>query len=137
MRLAILALIALIAGPALAQSFEDGVDIPLNEWRALAQGRTVTYRIEGNLYARERYAPSGNRVAIELANGECLDGTWSHRDNQFCFAWDSGEFSCFRHIRLGREILIVHMDGDEPSGDIQEMTDISDVPLTCTPSVTS
>ncbi len=144
MKVTIALILGLLTAPVFsaAQSLDDkrldkARDISLQEWRALAQGRTLTYRISGDLWALERYASSGNRVMIQIADGECMEGVWTHENNQFCFAWDSGELSCFRHVRQGEDIFVVPMQGDQPSGSVQMMTSISDTPLACGPAVTS
>ena len=75
-------LLALAAAQGLqAENVSDTgiVDIPPAEWRDMALGRTLIYTIEGDFFALERYAQSGNRVELQLSSGECLSGTWSPR----------------------------------------------------------
>ena len=125
-------ILAGLAFPALgAENTTTSGDIPPDEWRELALGRTLTYMIGDEFFALERYAPTGNRVELQLNNGECLAGTWSHSDNVYCFDWGSGRNACFRHVRAGSEIVIIQMDGEVETSKIQHMTQISDAPLSC------
>ncbi len=75
--LAICAIIAALPGAAWSQSQEtqDVVDIPLEEWRAITDGRTLTYRINGAFWALEHYHAGTNRVTLELENGACSSGS--------------------------------------------------------------
>ena len=107
------------------------IDIPPEEWRELALGRTLTYRIDGNFFAIERYSRTGNFVEHQLANGECLAGTWNHQGNAYCFNWDSGNPACFRHTRHGGRIIIIQLENGVDTELTQEMTAIGDAPLSC------
>ncbi len=106
-------------------------DIPVEEWRELALGKTLTYRIGEEFFALERYAPSGNRVDLQLNTGECLAGTWSHVGNSYCFDWGDDRAACFRHVRTGDAIAIIQMDNGVETNNIQHMTNISEAPLSC------
>ncbi|MEM9228393.1 MAG: hypothetical protein AAGB10_02205 [Pseudomonadota bacterium] len=112
-------------------------DISVSEWRQMVKGRTVTYRIGGQLWAHEAYDTSGNRVAIRTADGSCMEGTWSYDNGAYCFAWDAAPASCFRHVRQGSEILIVPLIDGVPSGAVQTVEGVSDIPLNCGPDLTS
>jgi len=81
--------------------------------------------------ALERYAETGNRVDLQLNTGECLAGTWSHSGNVYCFDWGDDRASCFRHVRTGDTISIIQMDNGVETTNIQQMTQISDAPLSC------
>ncbi len=117
---------------------EDGlVDIPKAEWFDMVRGRTVIYKIGPDVWAFETYATTGNYVAIQLADGSCMDGTWEHVDGAFCFAWESREYSCFRHARDGEEILIIPVVDGVQSGTTQLVSGISDAPITCGPDLVS
>lgn len=137
---AILSAIA-VAPPASAQSGAppsgEAVDIPVEEWTAMARGRTLTYRIGDELWAMERYAPDSDRVRLQFRDGSCLEGTWDYEAPLYCFHWRDQGTSCFRHMRRGDEILVIEAPGGEENGQIQFMTEVSDLPLACGPAVTS
>ena len=136
-----LAALALLAVPAVALAAADTVpasaDIPVEEWREMASGRTVTYRIDGALWALERYFPGTNRVQLQLYDGTCMDGTWDYSEPVYCFHWDGQGTSCFRHARLGTEILIIESREGSDTPMTQQMTGVTDAPLTCGPAFTS
>ena len=104
------------------------------EWRAMVRGRTVTYQIDGQAWAQEAYDLTTNAVAIRLIDGTCMEGTWSYTDGEYCFAWTSGEHSCFLHVRAADQILIIPVVDGVQSGTIQTVGGISDAPLTCGPA---
>ncbi len=121
-----------LAMPALAsdETPQSG-DIPVEEWRSMALGRTLTYMIGGTFFALERYAPDGNKVELQLNTGECLAGTWTHAGSTYCFDWGDERAACFRHVRAGQDILIIQVDNGVETDNIQLMTNISDAPLNC------
>lgn len=106
-------------------------DIPVEEWREMALGRTLTYRVGPDFFALERYAPTGNAVELQLNTGECLSGVWSHSGNAYCFDWGDARPACFRHVRQGDEILIIHLENGVETQNLQHMTAITDAPLSC------
>lgn len=112
-------------------------DIPVEEWRAMAIGRTLTYRIDGELWALEHYFPGGNIVALQLYDGTCMQGTWEYVAPLYCFHWDGQGTSCFRHARRGSEILVIETVDGVDTAMTQEMTGVSDAPVSCGPPVTS
>lgn len=126
-----------------AEPVARAVDIPVEEWTAMADGRTLTYRIDGEFWALEHYTPGTNRVQIELYDGTCMTGTWDYVAPNYCFHWEGQGTSCFRHTRLDTEILVIEASGGESgdgqSGDgdapmTQSMTAVSDTPLSCGPA---
>ena len=133
-----LAAIALVLLPAASQSPAERIaraeDIPVEEWKAMAMGRTLTYRINGELWAFEHYHPGSNRVTLQLYDGSCLHGTWDYAEPLYCFHWEGQGTSCFRHARLGDEIIVIEsLDGvDAPM--TQSMTAVTDTPLSCGPA---
>ncbi len=117
---------------AAAHAQDDSLtDIPVEEWRELALGRTLTYQIGGAPFALERYARVGNQVELQFADGTCYTGRWKHVDNLYCFDWGDTRDHCFRHVRVGNQILVINVVDGAQNGDIQEMTHISDAPLNC------
>jgi hypothetical protein len=138
---------ALIAALALAlplaaaepqpRSHPEATDIPVEEWTAMAMGRTLTYRIDGALWALEHYYPGTNRVTLQLYDGTCMQGTWDYSAPIYCFHWEGEGTACFRHARRGDEILIIEtQDGNDTPG-VQMMTAVTNVPLACGPAVVS
>ena len=137
-----LALIAsLTATPLAAQDpldrIDQAVDIPVAEWTEMAMGRTLTYRIDGEFWALERYHPGGNRVTLQIADGTCLEGVWDFEAPHYCFHWERDGTACFRHTRLDDQIVIIQTEDGVDTGLLQTMTAVSDIPLACGPAVTS
>lgn len=139
-----LLLAALIALPVAGFAAEPGpapisglVDISKEEWTRMTEGNTLTYTIGGAFWARERYHPGSDRVTLQFYDGMCLDGTWSWRDGLYCFDWDTEGVSCFRHARLGGEVLILETRDGVETGAIQVMSGVSDLPVSCGPAAIS
>jgi hypothetical protein len=132
-----LAALLLAAWPGLAAATEPGapiaglVDIPVEEWSAMAAGRTLTYTIGGELWALERYQDGGDRVTLQFYDGTCLEGRWDYAEPLYCFHWEGEGTSCFRHARLGDEILVLETRDGVETGALQVMTGVSDTPLAC------
>ena len=112
-------------------------DIPVAEWRAMASGRTLTYRINGELWALEHYYPGTNRVTLQLYDGTCMQGTWDYSDPLYCFHWEGQGTACFRHVRVDDRILIIESRDGADTPMTQDMTAVTDVPLACGPAVVS
>lgn len=110
------------------------VDIPVEEWTAMSAGRTLTYRIDGQFWAMERYHPSTNRLTIQFSDSTCMDGTWEFEAPFYCFNWIGEGRSCFRHVRVGNEILVLETEQGVETGDVQIMSGVSDTPLSCGPA---
>ena len=131
----------LLALPAASQSPAERIaraaDIPVEEWRAMAMGRTLTYRINGEFWAMEHYTPGSNFVTLQLYDGSCMQGTWDYAAPHYCFHWDGQGTSCFRHARLGTGILIIETQEGADTPLTQSMTAVTDTPLACGPAVTS
>lgn len=128
----LLAVIALVGMGGSGSAQDDSLqDIPETEWRDMALGRTLTYMVGDAPFAIERYSRTGDQVELQFANGECFTGTWTHTENLYCFDWGYDRPHCFRHVRAGDRILIINVVDGEESGDIQEMTQVSDAPLAC------
>jgi hypothetical protein len=132
---AVLALLAVLpaASQTPAERVARAVDIPVEEWTAMADGRTLTYRIGGDLWALEHYTPGSNRVQIELYDGTCMSGTWDYSAPNYCFHWEGQGTSCFRHARLDDEIIVIEASVGEGAPSTQSMTGVSDTPLSCGP----
>jgi hypothetical protein len=138
--LAVMLLGSAAAGlPARAQQIqpvpEGAEDIPVEEWTKMAMGKTLVYRINGQLWAHEHYYPGTNYVALQLYDGSCMTGTWNYTAPLYCFHWDVEGTACFRHARLGDDILILESSSGEDIPLIQKMTGVTDVPLSCAPPI--
>jgi hypothetical protein len=143
MRLSLALLLAgMLAAPAAATEPADApipgaVDIPPGEWSEMAAGRTLSYAIGGRFWALERYEAQGDGVALEFRDGTCLVGRWEYVAPLYCYHWEGEGTSCFRHVRVGDDILILETEGGQATGAIQVMTGVSDVPLACGGTPTS
>ncbi len=128
-----LALLAPIAASAQESPIQAtaAIDIPVSEWVNMAQGRTLTYEINGVFFALEHYYPHSNRVTLQASDGRCLQGTWDYRPPHYCFYWENEAPACFRHTRQGSEILIIETENGADTPMTQEMTHVSDTPVTC------
>ena len=140
-RAALAATTILFLLPAASQSpaerIAEAVDIPVEEWTAMAMGRTLTYRIDGELWAFEHYYPGTDRVTLQLYDGSCMQGRWDYAAPVYCFYWEGQDKSCFRHTRLGGEIIIIESRDGMDTPMTQSMTAVTDMPLACGPAVVS
>lgn len=127
--------------PAAAQEtashLGSAVNIPVEEWRSMADGRTLTYKINGEFWAMEHYTPGTNQVTLQVNDGSCMQGTWDYHAPLYCFYWEEQQPACFRHARLGNQILIIETQNGQDTPMLQMMTGVSDIPLACGPAVTS
>ncbi|TPE51351.1 hypothetical protein [Amaricoccus solimangrovi] len=123
--------LAALPGPALSAETAGAKDIPVEEWVAMADGHTLTYEINGIFFALEHYYPHSNRVTLQANDGRCLQGTWNYEAPHYCFYWEGQPPACFRHARLGKEILIIETQDGHDTAMTQEMTNVSDTPVTC------
>jgi hypothetical protein len=112
-------------------------DIPVEEWAGMATGRTLSYSIDGELWALERYYHGTNRVTLQFFDGSCLEGVWEYEAPLYCFHWEAEGTSCFRHVRQGDEILILETRDGVETGAVQVMSGVGDTPLACGTPLTS
>ncbi|PZQ49205.1 MAG: hypothetical protein DI556_11685 [Rhodovulum sulfidophilum] len=131
----LLALLAPLAAaaqdPVPAGGVAEAEDIPVAEWIAMAGGRTLTYQINGAFFALEHYYPDSNRVTLQASDGRCLQGTWDYKAPHYCFYWENEAPACFRHARLGADVLIIETEDGHDTPMTQMMTSVSDTPVTC------
>lgn len=120
-----------------AERLAAAVNIPVEEWTAMASGRTLTYRINGAFWAMEHYYPGSNHVTLQLYDGTCMEGTWDYADPLYCFHWDGNGTACFRHARLDDEILVIEQRDGADSPMTQTMSAVTDARLACAPMVGS
>lgn len=122
---------------ALAPKADEAVNIPPEEWGAMASGRTLTYRIDGKFWALEHYYPGTNHVTLQINDGSCMEGTWEYQAPLYCFHWDEQGTACFRHVRIGDQIVIIETQDGQDTPMLQSMTGVTDTPLSCGPASTS
>jgi len=133
-------MLALCPSALPAQSLADRLAaepvITVEAWRALTQGKTVVYEIDGETFGYERYLGGGN-VTIQLDDGSCIDGTWYMAQAAFCFDWEDGPLNCFNHKQLDGEIYVIGLDEGLETADIQKVARIANIPITCGPALLS
>ncbi|WP_339947419.1 hypothetical protein [uncultured Albimonas sp.] len=116
--------------PTREQLASEGRDLSPEEWQALVGGRTVWYRISGEVWGRESYRAEPGRVTFQFPDGECLEASWSYVEPWFCFdfgeALGGGPPHCFRHIRHAETLWALSR-----SGEPQSIDRIDSTPLTC------
>lgn len=128
---ALLALCQPAAAQAVPDNLGEAVDIPPEDWRAMAAGQTITYRIGGAFWAMERYADQGNGVTLQFQDGECAEGVWEYVAPLYCFHWVELGTSCFRHARIDDRIIVIETQDGAETGSVQDVSDISQIPLVC------
>lgn len=118
-------------GEAPPNEMATAENIPVEEWIAMADGNTLTYQINGALFALEHYYPRSNRVTLQTNDGRCLEGTWAYEAPHYCFYWENDPPVCFRHIRLGSKIVVIETWQGYDTPATQTVTGVSDTPVTC------
>lgn len=113
MRLA--ALILLAAPPAFAES-----PLSAEQFEALAEGRTLTFRADGVPYGIERYM-EGRRVLWSFLDGECSLGEWYQQDEAICFVYDHApdDPQCWKLFREGEDIRAVFVEEGAPASEVR------------------
>lgn len=101
------------------------------DWRSMVAGRTVTYAIDGELFAREFYVSNSNRVVISLADGLCLNGQWFMEGPAFCYAWENNAPDCFTHHQTDEGVFIIGVNSTPLDIEIQEVFDIRTAVVQC------
>ena len=133
----ILALTPFAASPqSLTEQLAQRPSISFADWRELTAGKTVVYQIDGETYGFERYVAPG-KVKIQLTDGTCIDGTWYMEDANFCFDWQDETLNCFHHKKLGGEIYVIGLENGVETDDIQRVSRIANIPLSCGPALLS
>ncbi|MBL1434924.1 MAG: hypothetical protein COB08_001815 [Rhodobacteraceae bacterium] len=137
----VLALIlALTPSALLAQNLPERLanapSISLEDWRAMTEGKTVVYEIDGVTYGYESYL-GANKVTIRLDDGSCIDGTWHMEQTAFCFDWQGSALNCFNHKRLDGNIYVVGLENGVETTDIQRVSRITNIPVACGPALLS
>jgi hypothetical protein len=102
--------------------------IGLDEWRALTDGRTVHYEINGQVWGREHFHKGRDTATFVAPDGQCMTAPWAYAEGVYCFAYQG--MDCFRHVRRGGRLFAAPIAG---SGETQEIVRITDEPLSCEP----
>jgi hypothetical protein len=127
------ALALILAAPVAALAAGSGAPpedepIGLPEWRAMTDGRTVHYEIDGQVWGREHFHKGKDSATFVAPDGACMTAPWAYADGIYCFAYQG--MDCFRHVRRDGRMFAVPLSA---SGDAQEIVRITDEPLTCEP----
>jgi len=142
-RIALMA--SLLAAPALAQDSAAtlakkmllGTPMGEAEFRAMAEGNTITYNSQGEDLYREYYRPGTNRVVIEWttpsADGQinCDIGTWRAEGENICFEWSRTGTVCSAWVDYHGEIISELVVDGERRGNIEPISEITQTPLYC------
>lgn len=129
MRLIRAALLSLAcAAPAAAQD-QITPDAFLDE----VEGRTATFYVWGtNTLVGIETFERRDRSVWARSDGTCAYGVVTVRDVRICFAYDdepTGREHCWIPFRDGDTLLVLDDDGSE----VQEITQIDDKPVDCSP----
>jgi len=120
---AILAVLALAAGPVSAQS-----PLTAAEFEDYVSGKTLFYAADGLPYGVEEYLP-GRRVRWSFLDGRCKDGRWYAEADNICFVYEDGTGpQCWTFFR-GQTGLRAQFEGGI-AGDLYE-TRQADEPMRC------
>ncbi|MGF1657998.1 MAG: hypothetical protein ACFCUS_01035 [Rubrimonas sp.] len=121
---------ASFAAAAPAQEAGDA-PIPLEEWRAMTAGKTLSYEIDGAFWGREYYHADRDVATFVTRDGDCVTAPWVYAEGLYCFSYRGME--CFRHIRRDGRIFVAPLSG----GAEQEVRRIEVAPLSCEPPLSS
>jgi len=137
---ALMLILALAPGVVAAQILPERLaaapDISYEDWRAMTDGKTVVYEIDGQTYGYESYLGSG-KVTIRLEDGTCVTGRWFMQQTAFCFDWQGGPLNCFKHKRLDGSIYVIGLEDGAETADIQKVSRIANIPVSCGPALLS
>ncbi|KCV83261.1 hypothetical protein ATO10_00830 [Actibacterium atlanticum] len=92
-----LAIVALLASPALAQTPMTGA-----EFESYTAGKTLYFGQSGAPYGAEQYLPN-RRVIWTFLDGRCEYGTWHSQGTQICFDYENrpGQTQCWTFFSDG------------------------------------
>lgn len=109
-------IVILIACASLAAADEGDMKIMAPDaFRALVEGQTVHYTLNGEYYGSERFY-GNDRATWQFPGGNCEDGRFWSSENEICFYY--GSESCWtvmeapdaRRVAVSREGLSVLID---------------------------
>lgn len=114
-RLGLIALISLSLSPQPSAAIEP---VPPEEFRAMAEGWTVYFTLNGALYGAESYG-KGDRSCWCYIEGECQEGVWWADGPQLCFDYGhEGSPSCWTLHRDDGGI-VARLEGDRPNAGME------------------
>jgi len=137
--------LCLLASPALAQDsaatlakkMRLGTPMGAAEFRAMAEGNTITYNNQGDDIYREYYRPNTNRVVIEWTRANedgtvnCDIGTWYAEGENICFDWNRSGKVCSAWVNFQGEIISELVIDGQRRGNIEAISSIEPTPLYC------
>lgn len=131
------ALISLAFWSALAAPSTALEQITTENFLARVTGRTATFIDYNNreLVGVEQFL-SASRSVWARADGTCAFGTIYTKDSQVCFVYDDdplGTTHCWFPFADDKGLWVVSAD----TGGVQEVSEITDKPVNCTPVPTS
>jgi len=135
----------LTASPALAQDsaatlakkMRLGTPMGEAEFRAMAEGNTITYNNQGDDIYREYYRPNTNRVVVEWTTPNsdgtvnCDLGTWRAEGDTICFDWNRTGTVCSAWVNFQGEYISELMVDGQRRGNIEAISEITTTPLYC------
>ncbi len=129
-------ILALAPSTLLAQDLPERLanapNISFEDWRTMTAGKTVIYEIDGITVGYESYLGEG-KVNIRVEDGSCIEGIWYMEQSAFCFDWQDGPLNCFNHKRLDDTIYVIGLDNGAETTDIQRVSRIANIPVSCGP----
>ena len=126
--LACLLLAALPTAPRASDILPGDTPVPIEEWRALTEGRVVWYSLGGEHWGREYFHRGRSSATFVSRDGDCMTAPWVEADGIYCFAYSG--MDCFRHVRRDGQLMVLPLGGGQPQT-IEKITD--DGPLSCEP----
>lgn len=116
-----------------AAAQEAGPTMTGEEFRTIAEGRTLYFEDEtGAHFGAEQYFEGGQSVWLP-AGGECLRGLWAEHEDKVCFLYNFGDIACWRLYREGAEgmVAISADENDEGPPTRLRLYAADDRPLIC------
>lgn len=123
--LAMIALVACLSGPLLAQTPMSG-----EEFEAYVTGRTLTFGQDGTVYGIEEFR-TGRRTTWAFVGDECREGRWFEQDDEICFVYDDfpSELHCWLFWQ-GEQGLRARFMGEGSTTELYEVQRTAE-PLIC------
>jgi hypothetical protein len=121
---ALLVSIALLSGPALAET-----PLTAEAFEANVTGRTITYATGGSIFGIEEYL-TGRRVRWSVSPDECQYGIWYQKGEAICFEYEANPLPHCWTFWLEGDVLIAQSQTEGSGLQLYE-SDRSDTPLPC------
>ena len=121
----------------LAKKMRLGTPMGEAEFRAMAEGNTITYNNQGDDIYREYYRPNTNRVVVEWTTPNsdgtvnCDLGTWRAEGDTICFDWNRTGTVCSAWVNFQGEYISELMVDGQRRGNIEAISEITTTPLYC------